>query len=184
MTPDQQDDTGLLEAFRAGDARALADLYARWSPLVYSLALRSLLEVGRAEEVTRQVFVRAWEARATVDPTRTRFPSWLLDLARERITGSAAASGVSDGPREAISDEESAEAESKTGVLAERLIVADGLSRLDSLPQRVLRMALDHDLTLAEIAGRTGLRLDEVKSHIATGLVELRQRLEVQVEAH
>jgi DNA-directed RNA polymerase specialized sigma24 family protein len=48
----------------------------------------------------------------------------------------------------------------------------------------VLRMALDHDLTLAEIAERTGLRLEEVKSEIATGLVELRRRLGVQVEAH
>lgn len=184
MTPDQEDEAGLVEAFRAGDTQALADLYARWSPLVYSLALRSLAEVGRAEEVTQQVFVRAWEARATVDPTRTRFPDWLLDLARERITGSGTPSGGPDGRPGAISDEESSEAESKTGVLAERFIVADGLFHLDTLPQQVLTLALDHDLTLTEIAGRTGLRVDEVRSHITTGLVELRQRLEVQVDAH
>lgn len=166
MTSVRDDDGPVVEDFRAGDEAALADLYDRWSPLVYSLALRSLGDVARAEEVTQRTFTGAWESRASFDPAETRFSDWLVDLARRHIADFAAP-------------------ESKTGVLAERMMVADTLSHLGSRSQRVLRLALDDHLTPAQIAERTGLGVDEVRSEIASSLMELRQRLkEEQADAH
>ncbi len=170
MSAARQDDAAVVDAFRAGDEGALAELYARWSPLVYSLALRSLGGVDQAEEVTRAVFTAAWAGRETFDPARTRFAHWLVELACSSIAGTKI--------------EESAGRESKTGVLAEQMVVADGLSHLDTSSRRVLRMALDHDLTLGEIAGRTGISVEQVRSQVATSLNELRQQLEAQADAH
>ena len=85
VTSAQDDGSRVVEAFRAGDDTALAELYARWSPLVYSLALRSLDDVGLAEQVTRRVFTRAWRQRAGIDPDPTRFADRLIDLARAEI---------------------------------------------------------------------------------------------------
>jgi RNA polymerase sigma factor (sigma-70 family) len=168
----QGDDERLGGALRAGDESALADAYARWSPLVYSLALRSLDDVAMAEEVTRRVFTQAWVRRETFDPARTRLSVWLVGLAR-----------VSIADVRATSTEESTQAESKTGALGEVLVVADEMSHLDTRSGRVLKLALDH-LTHAEIAERTGLRVEEVRSAIATSLMNLRQRLEVRADAH
>lgn len=175
-------DGGDVAAFRSGDEGALDGLYARWSPVVYSLALRCLDDVGAAERVTQQVFTQAWEARATFDPARSAFSDWLVALACRRIADARA----EPGPRStsATNTKESAEDESKTGVLAERFLVADGMSRLDTSSRRVLLMALDHDLTLGEIAGRTGLRVEEVRSRVVTALTELRQQREAQADAH
>ncbi|WP_344741800.1 sigma-70 family RNA polymerase sigma factor [Microlunatus spumicola] len=159
-------------------------MYDRWSPLVYSLALRSVGDVARAERVTQRVFTRAWAARATYDPALARFSDWLVDLTRDCIGGAGAVAGRADVVASPFDADDFGQGESKTGGLAERLVVADGMSHLDTLSQRVLRMALDHDLTLAEIAERTGLRVEEVRSQVAAGLMELRQRLEVQVDAH
>jgi RNA polymerase sigma factor (sigma-70 family) len=169
----------VVDASRAGDDLSLAELYSRWSPLVYSLALRSLDDVGDAERVTQQVFTQAWAAREAFDPVRTRFADWLVDLTCRRVAGARAAGT----PAEQTNLEESADRESKTGVLAERLMVADGMSHLDTSSRRVLEMALDHDLTLGEIAGRTGLRVEDVRSQVANGLIELRQQREEQADA-
>ena len=164
-----RDDEAVVDAFRAGDEVALAALYARWSPLVYSLALRSLGDVTKAEDVTQRVFTQAWVSREAFDPGRDRFSDWLVELAREGIA----------------TMDESAHPESKTGALAERLVFADTMAHLGALSQRLLQMALDQHLTFAQIAERTGLGVAEVRSAVASSLRELRQGLkEEQADAH
>lgn len=65
------------------------------------------------------------------------------------------------------------------------MVVADNMSHLGTLSERLLRMALDHHLTLAEIVGRTGLRLEEVRSGVASSLTELERALkEEPPDAH
>ena len=184
MTTRREDEDGVVDAVRAGDESALAVLYERWSPLVYSLALRSLGDVGAAEDVTRRVFTRVWLARDSFDPARHRFSTWLVDHCRGIIAEARDGRvGSSRSPRSAPG-EESGSRESKRGGLAERLLLADELAHLDATPRQVLRLALDEDLSHLEIADRTGLPVDEVKGLIASGLVELRKRLEVGADAH
>lgn len=177
-------DTRVVEAFRASDHTALADLYARWSPLVYSLALRSTDDVARAEQVTQRVFTGVWRVRKSIDPDPALFADRLVELTCAELSGSGSLPDAPETPSAQTRVEDSAQSESKTGSLAERLVVADGMSQLDTLSQRVLQMALDHGLTLAEIAQQTGLRADEVRSTITSCLTDLRHRLEGRADAH
>ena len=62
--------------------------------------------------------------------------------------------------------------------VAQQLAIAEEISRLDAVPQQVLRLAFFEDLTHAQIAARTGMPLGTVKSHLRRSLLHLRDRLE------
>jgi len=178
------DETSVVEAFRAGDEGALAGLYERWSPLVYSLALRTLGDPEAADEVTRRVFTQAWAERQAFDPAQGRFTDRLVDLSCRIILDSGPDVEGRGVAVDGSATDPSSPGASRPALLAERLLVADQLTRLDPTPRQVLQMVLDDDLTHAEIAGRTGLSLDEVKTQVADALITLRKRLEADPDAH
>jgi RNA polymerase sigma-70 factor (ECF subfamily) len=65
-----------IQRAAAGDRRAVAALVARHSPGVLALARRILRDSAEAEDVTQDVFLRAWKALPTWEP-RAKLSTWL-----------------------------------------------------------------------------------------------------------
>jgi DNA-directed RNA polymerase specialized sigma24 family protein len=63
-------DSELAERLVAGDEDALADIYDRYSPVVFGLAHWLSGDRGVAEDVTQDVFVRLWSSPGELDPGR------------------------------------------------------------------------------------------------------------------
>jgi len=61
-------------ARRQATADALLALHKRYANLVYSMAWRVLQDVGLAEEVTQDVFMKLWRQGQRYDPARAVFP--------------------------------------------------------------------------------------------------------------
>jgi RNA polymerase sigma-70 factor (ECF subfamily) len=178
--PSTWDDAEVGRAFAAGDEAALAEAFRRWSGFVHTLALRSLRDDADAQDVTQQVFVNAWRGRAGFDPGRSVLAAWLTGIARNAITD------VHNRRTRQRRDEMAAVATVQTVAepiaagMAERLTVADELSRLGEPQRTILRLAFYDDLTHDQISERLDLPLGTVKSHIRRSLVRLRDRLEVE----
>jgi RNA polymerase sigma-70 factor (ECF subfamily) len=177
------DDAALARDFVSGDPRALARVYERWSSVIYTLALRSLGNVADAEDVTQKVFVAGWTGRSGFDRSRP-LGGWLVGIAKNKIADAHAARSrvrdiqsrivaVSDPVDFAITDE-----------LADRLLVADEIARLEPAAQQVVKLAFYGALTHTEISTQLGLPLGTVKSHIRRSLEHMRQRLEVDREPY
>jgi RNA polymerase sigma factor (sigma-70 family) len=176
--PDQ-----LIKDFVSGDEAALAKIYRRWSPLVYSVALRSLGETTEAEDVTQKVFVAAWSSRENYRPERAKISTWLMGIARNKIFD-AHNSRTKDYRIRSELVAKAKPVDIDPVDVAERLLMAQEISRLDAVPQQVLRMAFYEDLTHAQIAERMKLPPGTVKSHIRRSLLKLRSRMEVRTDAY
>lgn len=184
MTDTTIDDQELVDAFCAGDDRALAGVYERWSSLVYTLAIRSLGDARDAEDVTQKVFVAAWRGRARYDPERANMGSWLVGITRHCIADTHEARSRMRRADEAHALDAAVATVDDTAEVADRLMVADELERLEPVPRTIMRLAFFGDLTHAQIADRLGLPLGTVKSHIRRSLSRLRIRLEVNDDTH
>ncbi|WP_248283289.1 RNA polymerase sigma factor [Cryobacterium arcticum] len=182
-TPDERDQARLVADFRAGDERALAEAYARWSSLVYTLAVRSLGDTGEAEDVTQKVFIAAWQGRAGFDESRAALPAWIVGIARHTIADAHEARARRRRIELAVVEDTPLFAVDESADVAERLLLGEELNRLDPVPQRVMRLAFYDDLTHVQIADSLGLPLGTVKSHIRRSLTRLRTRLEANDDA-
>lgn len=183
MTSANDDLTAIVEKFLAGDEGAFAEIYSRYSALVYSVALRSIGDFTEAEDVTQKVFVAAWTGRANYRPERASVAAWLMGIARNKIV---------DTHEKRARDKRiqtSVAANTTTANLepidvAQRLIVADEIARLEKVPQQVLKLAFFEDLTHAQIAERLQLPPGTVKSHIRRSMLKIKSRLEVLPDAY
>ena len=174
---------GLNDSFAAGDEAALAEAYRQFSPLVHTLALRSLHDQAAADDVTQEVFIRVWRSRHAFDPGKARLPAWIVGITRNVITDAQAASlretrkvlaAVEIGP-----DPEQSAGDADPEALADRLLLDGELERLGEPQGSILKLAFYADLTHSQISQKLGLPLGTVKSHIRRSLSQLRSRLEV-----
>lgn len=177
--PDE-DELEIADRFRAGDERALEAVYRRWSPLVFTLALRALGDRADAEDATQRTFVSAWNSRASFDPERARISTWLVAIAKRRVADvREARTRIAAAQQELQRLADPAALVVPEIDLADRLLLADEIDRLEPDARDVIRLAFYDDLTHDQIAQRLKLPLGTVKSHIRRSLTRLRRRLEV-----
>ncbi|WP_308798155.1 RNA polymerase sigma factor [Agromyces silvae] len=181
---DRLDDQTLAAGFAAGDESALSEAYARWSPLVFTLALRSLGVRADAEDVTQQVYISAWRTRAGYDPTRSSLSAWIVGITRHRIADAHEARSRQRRVEEAAVAEAAVRPASHGDDVAERVMVAEELEALEPVPRRVMQLAFYEQLSQSQIAETLDLPLGTVKSHMRRSLSRLRTRWEVDDEPH
>ncbi|WP_405945939.1 sigma-70 family RNA polymerase sigma factor [Streptomyces prunicolor] len=178
-------DEELARGLVAGDEDCLAAAYHRWSPLVHSLARRSLGDVKEAEDVTQEVFLGVWRGRRGFRPERGTIGGWIVGITRRGIADALSARTrrlrlVTAAGSSLVLAEPAAR---KPEMTLDRVLVLHELARLPAPQQRVLRLTYYEDLTQTQIARRTGWPLGTVKSHARRGLHQLRSRLQDDEQA-
>ena len=178
MPPD--DDRGILQAIKAGDARALGRLYRRYGPSVVALCRRILGDPTEAEDAALDSFVQVWEQSDRYDPSRASPLTYLMTIARSRAIDRLRARRRRPVPVD-WNDEAWPERESShagpydAAVEAERRDrVQAALRALSERERRPIELSFYAGLSHREIAERLVLPLGTVKTRIRQGLIRLR----------
>src|SRR5579862_8927571 len=79
-----EDDSGLVARMQRRDPQALAELYDRYGRVTYALILRVVRDVGIAEDLVQETFLRVWNRVHGFDAQKGSIGPWLLAVARNR----------------------------------------------------------------------------------------------------
>ena len=152
----------------------MAELYQRYSSLVYSVALRVLGDTAAAEDVLQEVFMQLWRNPAAFDANRGSLGAWLAVIARNRAIDAVRKRR----PESNVEDVVVALDLDLASETARRIAIEKVRGVLAGMPaeqRRAVELAFFEGLTHTEIAAKTGEPLGTVKTRIRNALQTLRK---------
>jgi RNA polymerase sigma factor (sigma-70 family) len=165
-------DESLLAGMADGDQAAASAFVRRYQARVYGLAMTIVHMPAVAEEVSQEVFLKAWRHASTYDARRGRVSTWLLT-----ITRNAAVDAVR------YRHEDPMDPDLLTAMLAPadpsddqatNVTLRSALADLPPEQRRPILMMAFQGLTAQEIATSNDLPLGTVKTRVRRGLQRLR----------
>ena len=165
----------LVARVRAGDQQALAELYDRYSHVVYGVALRVLQDTGAAEDVLQDIFLQLWRKPDAFDSSRGSLSAWLAVIARhrsiDRLRKRRPETELEDCVIVSATDLRD---ETERSLVIEKVRVV--MNEMSPDQRAAMEMAFFQGLTHTEIAEKTGEPLGTIKTRIRSGLQQLRAR--------
>jgi RNA polymerase sigma-70 factor, ECF subfamily len=167
-------DLATVTALKSGNQSAMAELYDRYSSVVYAVALRVLGDTGAAEDVLQEVFLQLWRNPGAFDAARGSLGAWLAVITRNRAIDALRKRR----PESAIEDVIVSVAPDLAGEADRSRAAAKVRDVLGSMPspQRIaLEMSYFEGMSHHEISSKTGEPLGTIKTRIRSGLIALRK---------
>jgi RNA polymerase sigma-70 factor, ECF subfamily len=140
---------------------------------VYAYVAYRIGDGPDAEDVTSDTFERALRYRASYDPGKGGGLTWLIGIARRRISSGASAPGgpVVERPEPAASGDLEEDS-------IRRLTLSAAVAELDERDRELIALRYGADLTARQIAALLELRTNTVEVALHRALARLRTRLE------
>lgn len=165
-----------LNRVRAGDQKAMTELFDRYGGMVYSVALRILKDAGHAEDVMQEIFFRLWQAPNAFVQGRGPLGAWLAVVTRNRAIDALRRRKPADPVDDVVlASNTNLAAEVERNTMMEK--VRGVLNDLPSEQRKSVELAFFEGLSHAEIAARTGDPLGTVKTRIRLALISLRKAI-------
>ena len=175
MDVQRVDEVELIDAARGGDRDAFHVLYEQNASEVYRYAA-ARVGAQDAEDVTAEVFCRAWTALHTYQRQGRPFAAWLVRIARNLLISRARRTWpvLYDNTIRATSGDGRFEEGLVTSLMGEAL--REAMEQLDDRQRRVLQLRYIEGLSAREAGERLDLGDEAVRSLTYRALRSLRAR--------
>ncbi len=170
----QDDESSVLQRFRAGEMEAFEGLFRSHQQAVYGWLLRIVRNPTQAEDLTVETFWKIYRARARFDPVRG-FEAW----ARMIATRTAVDWLRTQRPEEELPVNLPAVSTGDPGIADEiRRKTAKALARLPSALRVAAMLAVVEEMPHRQVADELGISTGAVKVRVFRALRILRRELE------
>jgi RNA polymerase sigma-70 factor, ECF subfamily len=184
----QEEDVRDLELHRrvsSGDRAAFDELYRRYAPAAYGLALRITAQPTLAQEVAQEAFLALWRAPQAFDPTRGVFRSFFLSLVHHRAVDTVRREERLRKRTERASNLEPIRGEDVADEVVEgaylgvrRKEVREALATLPPEQRQVIELAYFGGHTQTRIAETLGIPVGTVKTRTLAAMRKMRRALD------
>jgi len=155
----------------------MAQLYDRYSSVVYAVALRVLADAAAAEDVLQEIFMQLWRNPGSFDASRGNLAPWLAVIARNRaVDVLRKRKPQTEISETVVSVEPDMAAEADRGRTVEKVRAV--LKEMPTSQRSALEMAYFEGYSHSEIAEKTKEPLGTIKTRIRAGLMLLRKAVE------
>lgn len=167
----------LVQRAQAGDTRAFEALYRRLVGRIYALCLRMSRDPRRAEELTQDVFVRAWERMGGFRGD-SQFTTWLHRLAVNVVLQAGRTKGRRESREQLVEDPGEYMGRVTREMPGTRVDIERAIASLPEGARTVLVLRDIEGYKYDEIAEMQGVALGTVKAQIHRARRMMRERLE------
>lgn len=175
-------DEELAERIGRGDQSALREVVTQHGGRVFAVAVRTLRDAARAEEVVQDTFLALWTQPGAFDPYRGTLRSFLLGIAHHKSVDAVRKQAARDRATGRLleSDERLAETTTTVGPADAAPDVLAALKTLSPRLKETMFLTFYMGLTYREVAVELGIPEGTAKSRIRFALEHLRTELSEQ----
>lgn len=155
--PNSQDDSSLIKQAIDGDSEAFGVLYVRHMDAIYRYIFYRVGQEVDAEDLTEEVFIRAWEALPNYQIGQFPFTSWLYRIAHNLVIDHHRKRKPD--PMPDLEIHHSGSGRSNEDQLLQKLdsvMLVEALRHLDQEEQQVLLLRFVEGLSHREVADAIG----------------------------
>ncbi|MBN9381779.1 MAG: RNA polymerase sigma-70 factor [Chitinophagaceae bacterium] len=172
-------ETDLLVLVANGDEKAFATLFHHYRPKIYSYAFHLFRNIGLADELVQEVFLKVWLSRDKL-PHILKFESWVFIIARNQVFDT-----LKHLAREAAARKQMAHfLDPEADLVEDHVLTKENEARLQHAlnhlsPQQKLIFTLSRQegMKHEEIASQLNISRNTVKTHLVHALKTLKDIL-------
>ena len=188
MSPnlDAHGERALVDAAKAGDEAALAELYSLYFPRVYRYILARMGNPYDAEDLTEEVFLRVLDAIGRFQWREAPFSAWLFRIAHNAVISQRRKEGAR-GRSSPLSEALPVDSQGPEEMVENRLALNEIMKAAETLPEaqrRVISLRFAAGLTVAETARAMGKGEGNVKVIQHKAIAKLRVMLAQRPKVH
>jgi RNA polymerase sigma-70 factor (ECF subfamily) len=179
-------DRAIVDAARAGDEAALAELYSLYFPRVYRYILARMGNPYDAEDIAEEVFLRVLDAIGRFQWREAPFSAWLFRIAHNAVVSHRRKEGAR-GRSSPLSEALPVDSQGPEEMVATRLALNEVMKAAETLPdaqRRVISLRFAAGLTVAETARAMDKGEGNVKVIQHKAIAKLREMLVKRPKVH